>query len=84
MPVDETNNPELVLDAMEERKLLWKAMDSLSQEQRTVLVMREMQGYSYDEIAQNLGWAPGTVKSRLNRARIHLKEHLTKLVSGSV
>lgn len=78
-PADEAHNPELVLEAMEERSLVWEALDSLSQEQRTVLVLREMHGYSYDEIARGLGWSPGTVKSRLNRARMHLKEQLLQL-----
>lgn len=82
-PADEKQNPELLLEAMEERRLVWQALDSLNQEQRTVLVLREMHGYSYDEMARGLGWSPGTVKSRLNRARIQLKEHLIKISSGN-
>jgi len=82
-PADNAFNPEFALETAEERKLVWQALDTLKQEQRTVLVLREMHGYSYDEIAQGLGWSPGTVKSRLNRARLHLKGILAGLVSGN-
>ncbi|GBF35619.1 RNA polymerase sigma factor RpoE [Desulfocucumis palustris] len=78
-PADEKSNPEQLIEAGEERKLIWTAIDTLNQEQRTVLVLRELHGYSYEEIARGLGWSPGTVKSRLNRARLHLKEQLLKL-----
>ena len=45
------------------------ALDQLSAEHRSVIVLREEEGRPYDEIAQLLGLAPGTVRSRLNRAR---------------
>jgi RNA polymerase sigma-70 factor (ECF subfamily) len=46
----------------------------LPAEQRLVLVMRDMEGYSYEEIAEVLGLNIGTVKSRINRARARLRE----------
>ena len=51
-------------------------LNSLSEEHRTVVVMRDIQGYSYEEIAGFLECSLGTVKSRLNRARNLLKERL--------
>ncbi len=81
IPADETQNPESLFEASEDRELIRQALETLNQEQRTVLVLREMHGYSYEEIARGLGWSLGTVRSRLNRARNHLKEQLTKLAS---
>jgi RNA polymerase sigma-70 factor (ECF subfamily) len=47
---------------------------SLSPDQRVVLVMRDIEGYSYEEIAAALNINMGTVKSRLNRARCRMRE----------
>lgn len=49
-------------------------LDTLSSEHRTVLVLRELQGMSYDEIAQTLDIPRGTVESRLFRARAILRD----------
>lgn len=53
-----------------------KALQSLSDEHRTILVMRGVDGMDYDNIALALDLNPGTVRSRLNRARTRLKEKL--------
>src|SRR6187200_837233 len=55
---------------------LWSALDHLPFDQRTVIVLREIDGLSYDEIAFSLGVAIGTVKSRLTRARQTLRAEL--------
>jgi len=52
------------------------ALDTLSPEHREVVVMRELQGMSYQEIAEALGVPQGTVESRLFRARRQLAERL--------
>ncbi len=49
-------------------------LEQLSDEHREVIVMRELEGMSYDEIAKTLGVPRGTVESRLHRARELLKE----------
>ena len=56
------------------------AIDELDDEYRDVVVMRDLQGLSYDEIAEMLDIAPGTVRSRLHRGREKLKEKLKHLV----
>jgi RNA polymerase sigma-70 factor (ECF subfamily) len=55
---------------------LQRALDALPFDQRTAIVLREIDGLSYDEIAFSLGVAIGTVKSRLTRARQTLRVEL--------
>ncbi len=62
----------------EARRALAKAIGSLGEEQKRVIVLREIEGLSYEEIADITGIAPGTVKSRINRARQTLKKILEK------
>jgi len=50
-------------------KMLTVAVGELSQKRRQVFVLRELEGKTYEEIAETAGLAMGTVKSRLNRAR---------------
>lgn len=52
------------------------AIGRLSPEHRVAVVLRELQGLSYDEMAEVLGVPRGTVESRLHRARRRLQEHL--------
>jgi RNA polymerase sigma-70 factor (ECF subfamily) len=52
------------------------ALEALPFEQKTAIVLREIDGLSYDEIASSLGVAVGTVKSRLARARESLRVRL--------
>ncbi len=58
---------------------LWAALDALPFDQRTVIVLREIDGLSYDEIADSLNVAVGTVKSRLTRARQTLRHELREV-----
>ncbi len=55
---------------------VWHALDALPFDQRTAVVLREIDGLSYDEIAFSLGVAVGTVKSRLTRGREALRVRL--------
>ena len=70
------------LEAMERQELsaaVRTALDRLAPEYRTVLVLREMEGYSYEEIAQILDCSLGTVKSRISRGRRDIKKEIIKL-----
>ena len=63
-------------DAVERRELILavrRAVESLPEDQRQVVVMRDLHGLPYQEIADTLGIELGTVKSRLNRGRANLK-----------
>ena len=56
------------------------AIKSLSAEHREVIILRDIQGCSYEEISFSLGCNLGTVKSRLSRARLELKDKLKNTV----
>ncbi len=58
-----------------------KAIDKLSAKFKQVVLLRDVQGFSYEEIAQIVNVPLGTVKSRVNRARLKLQQDLKKIVS---
>ena len=80
-PVDASDyvKPGTALERTEEEKQLYAALGRLSAEHRDVLVMKEIDGLKYDEIADVLKVPIGTVRSRLNRARFELRELLQPL-----
>jgi len=65
--------PERVLEQRETVDRVQAALAQLPFDQRAAIVLREIDGLSYDEIAEALGVAVGTVKSRLARARGSLR-----------
>lgn len=71
--------PDRLLASKETAAKIWQAMDGLPFEQRTALILREVDGLRYDEIAYSLDIAVGTVKSRLTRARQALRAELLGL-----
>ncbi len=71
-----TETPDGFVDRSELSGRLQAALDALSPDQRAVVVLTDVQGYAYDEIATTLGVAVGTVKSRLCRGRSRLRELL--------
>jgi len=73
--------PDRQLASKETASLIWKALDRLPFDQKTAVVLREVDGLRYDEIAFSLGIAVGTVKSRLTRARQALRAELLGLKS---
>jgi RNA polymerase sigma-70 factor (ECF subfamily) len=74
---DPEGDPEGAFEATELQESVRKALRSLSEEYRIVLVLREIEGYSYGEIARITGCSLGTVKSRMSRARQALREIIT-------
>jgi RNA polymerase sigma-70 factor (ECF subfamily) len=70
------NEPDRLLGRKELAARIWVALDALPFDQRSAIVLREIEGLSYDEIAYSLGVAVGTVKSRLARAREALRTQL--------
>lgn len=76
----EVQDPALsVTERLEQRELqavIQEKLEELSPDHRAVIVLRDIQGLSYDEIASALAIEGGTVRSRLHRARAELKERL--------
>jgi len=80
---DETWNPEELTDQALERDRLVAAWSRLHRQHRVVLSLHEIEGYSLDEVAQIIEVPVGTAKSRLNRARNHLRELLNEGTNSS-
>jgi len=76
-PTDETDTPEHHAIDAERRKALSGAIQSLPEDMRSAIVLREMQGLSYEEISDVLSVNVGTIKSRISRGREKLRQLIT-------
>ncbi len=77
-PLDtsEANQPGYALDQAEEGLRIQQALNRLSPEHRAVLILKDMEGQKYEALAEILQVPIGTVRSRLHRARMELRELL--------
>lgn len=73
--------PDHPLELDEQRGQVRRALDQLSEEYRTVLVLKEIDGMKYEQIAEVVGCPIGTVRSRIHRARSELREKLRLLLA---
>jgi RNA polymerase sigma-70 factor (ECF subfamily) len=83
MTIDPPSNEPSVLDLLEKRDVQDRVQDcikALDPEHREVIVLRDMQDFSYEEIGNILKMREGTVKSRLFRAREAIKDCLKKVM----
>ena len=78
---DWSPTPEAELLSAETQAILKRAIDALPDHYRAVLVLRDVEGLPNDEIAEALGESVPTVKSRLHRARMALREEVTRFFS---
>ncbi len=76
-----SHSPEARLEQNETAAMVRAAIDRLSPEQREAITLRDLDGYSYEEIAEMLGIGIGTVKSRISRARTSLREILSEALA---
>jgi len=74
---DQSGSPEIGVERDEKARWLAKAIENLPDYQKAMIVMYHIENMSYEEIAQVLDLPLGTVKSRLNRARLTLREMLS-------
>lgn len=72
------SNPEILIQAKELNQLLQNAIDKLKGKQKTVLILRDLDGHSYEEIVSITGLNIGTVRSTLNRARLKIAGIISK------
>lgn len=70
---DEGEGPEQRVLRAERELRLERKLQELPADQRLVIILSDVQGYSYEEIIAATGWLPGTMKSRLSRARARLR-----------
>jgi RNA polymerase sigma-70 factor (ECF subfamily) len=79
MPETDGPTPDRVYHRKEVADRLWAALEALPFDERTAIVLREVDGLSYDEIAFSLNVTLGTVKARLTRARQELRAALREV-----
>ena len=82
-PMDTSEAPEERLEREERVGLVHRALDALNEQHRAILVLREMEGCCYETIADILELPIGTVRSRLHRARLQLRDQLKESLQGT-
>ena len=75
---DPSDNPESILEKKMIQHWIQRGLLKLEEEKKELIVLRDLQGLSYEEIGKLFGLPEGTVKSKLHRARMELKEILEK------
>ncbi len=75
---DKVLNPQRSVEQSEASLFLSEGLQALSPELKEAIILRDLEGMAYQEIAELLGIPEGTVKSRINRARLELAKLLTK------
>lgn len=73
---DKSGSPEEVFDQKEKTEHIISCLEKLNREQKEIIILRDVHGFSYDEISEILDCSIGTVKSRINRSRLRLREIL--------
>jgi len=73
--------PDRISDLNERQRAVRRAIDSLPEHFRVMLVLRDLEGFAYEEIASMLHLPLGTVKSRINRARLEFKRRVEPLLA---
>lgn len=77
---DDTSNPVIAYEELEVREEIHQAIGALKEEYKAVVILKDMMGYSYEEIGQILQIPIGTVRSRLSRSRLQLRSALQDLL----
>jgi RNA polymerase sigma-70 factor (ECF subfamily) len=77
---DPLSSPMVELEKKERMLLIQKAIDALPAGQRAVVVLRDIEGLSYEEVSSITGLKLGTVKSKLSRARLELRDRLRGMI----
>ena len=74
------DGPDAVLEGLEMERTVQEGIKALEEEHRVLVILRDVEDLSYEEISSITGLELGTVKSRLHRARLQLKEHMAKVL----
>ena len=76
---DESYRPDVITDSGIKDEIIQKALMKIKETYREAVILRDIQGLSYEEISEILGVNEGTVKSRINRGRAQLQELLKSI-----
>jgi RNA polymerase sigma-70 factor (ECF subfamily) len=79
-----SSNPATLFERREKERDIQRAIDSLPRNQRILVVLRDIEGKTYEEIGKITGLKSGTIKSKLSRARQNLRERLTEAASNEL
>ena len=83
LPVaSEARDPHAGLKEEQERRLLWKALDTLPEKERLAVILRDIDGLKTSEVAQILGSTETTVRSQVSRARVRMKEVIDQMMGA--
>jgi RNA polymerase sigma-70 factor (ECF subfamily) len=77
-------NPDKVYGRKELREKMLEALETLSEKHRTILILREVEGLSYEEMAEVLNISKGTVMSRLFHARRYFQDAISEYLQGDL
>jgi RNA polymerase sigma-70 factor (ECF subfamily) len=83
-PVDTSETPAESLERSERLEQIRSAINELNDEHRGILVLRDIDGCCYEQISEILAIPIGTVRSRLHRARMHLKMRLVEVLHENI
>jgi RNA polymerase sigma-70 factor (ECF subfamily) len=76
LSAEASDRPDEGVIRKESKKMIWEGLNQLSSEVRMTLILRDIQGKSYEEITEIMSLPQGTVKSRVNRGRLQLAKIL--------
>jgi RNA polymerase sigma-70 factor (ECF subfamily) len=79
---DDSPSPAEMAEMSELKECIMQAINNLPEDQRSVAILRDVQGLKYEEVAYCLAIPVGTVKSRLNRARLTLRTELSGVIES--
>ena len=82
LPVELVDSSAATAERLEQTDLMQQALINLDEKLRAVVLLREVEGLSYEQIAEVLEIPAGTVASQLNRARAELRLYLTNVMTG--
>ena len=77
---DPSDTPDIVYEKKMTQEWIQKGLLKMKEDQRELIVLRDLQGLSYDEMGRLLNIPEGTVKSKLHRARMDLRDILGRMI----
>ena len=77
---DNSPSPSDILVSKETTEYVLNCLNLMAPEHKEVIILRDIQGFTYEEISEILECSIGTVKSRINRARLKLRDKLTEQI----